>query len=363
MLEPDKAIPKKSRTLSEAVAAFLATKTDVSDARQQKLRRVLRSQTTFLEAKYGQDPLITQIEKTDLDQLVTSWGGALSTRKSDRENVKQFWLFCTESDFITKNISAKVKTLGTSRDQEQAKNKQIPTFSLEEKAAFDRQLDFCDEIFRRENEQSSDASQKTRAFMYTIMYSGLAIVDVVTLRPSDIGVFDSNLPDVPLNKERRKTGKIAHTGVPRFVWDMLKELRPESEYYFWSGVGKAESRVDTFRDRMKKLFVAANIRVFEKTARRKSGGKLKRNAEVFKESHAVPHMWRHTLVRDLYLKDKLVRQIADILGDEPEIVTKHYSQFDLLRQRQAMATLGDLHDGDLIVQRHTVEAKGGRKTD
>jgi integrase len=357
VLEPDKAIPKKTRSLSEAVADFLSNKVDTSASRQRKLKNLLRKQSTFLEAKYGQDPIITQIEKTDLDKFVTEFKGTLSTKKTDRENLKQFWLYCADSDFITKNIAAKLKPVGTKRDLEQAKNKPIPTFRLDEVTAFDQALDRCNEIFRPENEQAPDASVKTRVFNYVIKFSGLAIVDVVTLRPSDVGIAAPNSSTVPINKERRKTGKIAHTGVPHFVWAMLQELDPESEYYFWSGVGKPDSRVDTFRDRMKKLFVAAGIRVYRKTAKKKSGGKLKKVAEEFNASSAVPHMWRHTLVRDLYIKNVPVRRIADILGDEPEIVTKHYSQFDGLRQQQAMDTLDDLYRFDPVVQRHILPKK------
>ena len=102
---------------------------------------------------------------------------------------------------------------------------------------------------------------------------------------------------------------------------------------------------------MKKLFVAAGIRVYKKTARKKSGGKLKQKAESFDESRAVPHMWRHTMVRDLYIRDVPVRQIADILGDDPATVTKYYSQFDELRHRKTMATLEDLHASDQVFQR------------
>ena len=59
---------------------------------------------------------------------------------------------------------------------------------------------------------------------------------------------------------RRKTKKIAHTAIPEFVWAMLHELKPESEYFFWSGNRNPDSRVDTFRDPRKKLFVAAELR-------------------------------------------------------------------------------------------------------
>jgi site-specific recombinase XerD len=219
-------------------------------------------------------------------------------------------------------------------------------------AVFDEALDRCHDIFRRENQQDPSASVKTRVFMYVMKFSGLAIVNVVTLRPNDIGPHVPDSTSVSVNKMRQKTKKIAHTAIPYFVWAMLQELKPESEYLFWSGKGKPDSRVDTFRDRMKKLFVAAGVRVYQKTARKKSGGKLKKEAETFGGSTAIPHMWRHTMVRDLYVRAVPVRQIADILGDEPATVTKYYSQFDQLRQRKAMATLGDLHRSDPVFQRH-----------
>ena len=356
LLEPDKVQPKAVKTLAEAVVAFLNTKQDTSDARQRKFKRVLRIQTSFLEERYGIDPLITQIEKTDLDEFVDSWTGALSTRRADRENVRQFWLYCFDSDFTAKNIASRLKKLGTKRDDEEARNRPIRIFRLDEVAAFDAALDRCEDIFRRESKQDPDAPAKTRAFMYVIKFTGLSIVDVVTLRPADIDSPAAGSTSVSVNKMREKTKKLAHTGIPQFVWAMLQELRPESEFFFWSGNGKTASRVNTFRDRMKKLFVAAGIRVRQKTARRKSGGKLKLNAETFSESTAFPHMWRHTLVRDLYIRDIPVRQIADILGDEPATVTKHYSQFDQLRQRKAIATLGDLHRSDPVFQRHASQS-------
>jgi integrase len=222
---------------------------------------VLRIQTSFLEERYGIDPLITQIEKTDLDEFVDSWTGALSTRRADRENVRQFWLYCFDSDFTAKNIASRLKKLGTKRDEEELRNRPIPIFRPDEVAAFDAALDRCNDIFRREGEQDPDAPAKTRAFMYVIKFTGLSIVDVVTLRPTDIDSPAAASTSISINKQREKTKKLAHTGVPRFVWAMLQELRPESEFFFWSGIGNPASRVDTFRDRMKKLFVAAGIRV------------------------------------------------------------------------------------------------------
>jgi site-specific recombinase XerD len=356
LVEPDKQPPKPAKTLEQAVAAFLNTKKRTSPARQRKLTRLLTRQHAFLEAKYGSNVLVTQPEKTDLDQFVDSWTGALSTRKKDRENLKQFWLYCADSDFILKNIAAKVKNIGTKRDQMEADNRPIPTFTPDEVNAIFETLDKrCDQIFQSENEQDPHASKKTRAFVYVMKTSGLAIIDVVTLRPEHLGLPHVDSPHaVPIDKPRRKTGQIAHTGIPDFVSEMLKGFPPESAYLFWSGQGNPASRIDTYRDRMKKLFVAAGVRVYQKTARRNSGGKLKENLETFADSKAIPHMWRHTLVRDLYIQDIPVREIADILGDDPATVTEYYSQFDDLRRKKVLTTMQHLHQADPVLLRHSI---------
>jgi integrase len=157
------------------------------------------------------------------------------------------------------------------------------------------------------------------------------------------GACADNKDQIRVEKFRIKTGKTAYTSIPKWLADELNSIKRDSEYYFWSGKGDPETRATTFRERMKKIFVAAEVRVYERTAVRRSGGKLKKKSERFKDSHADPHMWRHTLVRDLYTMDRPVREIADILGDDPAIVTRFYSQFDELRRKKVANTMRSLH--------------------
>lgn len=71
----------------------------------------------------------------------------LSTRKKDRENIRQFWLYCADSDVTPKNVASGLKKPGTRTDDEESANRLIPTFLAEEVAAFDTALDNCREIF------------------------------------------------------------------------------------------------------------------------------------------------------------------------------------------------------------------------
>jgi site-specific recombinase XerD len=45
-----------------------------------------------------------------------------------------------------------------------------------------------------------------------------------------------------------------------------------------------------------------------------------------------PHRMRHTLAADLLVKGASVEDVAAILGNSPQIVQKHYSQFIKARQ-------------------------------
>jgi hypothetical protein len=48
-----------------------------------------------------------------LDEFVDSLTGALSTRRADRENIRQFWLYRFDSDFTPNNIASGLKKPGT----------------------------------------------------------------------------------------------------------------------------------------------------------------------------------------------------------------------------------------------------------
>jgi integrase len=139
-------------------------------------------------------------------------------------------------------------------------------------------------------------------------HSALSLVDVTTLKPEHIARPSPGNPIVAVTKQRIKTNRMAHTSIPVRVLQMLQSFQPESpDYFFWSGQGDYLSRTNKWWKRMKKIFKAAGI------------------------PGAHPHMFRHTVVRDLYLRRQTERYIADVLGDTPATVTKHYSSFDQSR--------------------------------
>lgn len=111
----------------------------------------------------------------------------------------------------------------------------------------------------------------------------------------------------------------------------------ESEdYLFWSGYGDPEYRAATYRERLKKIFIAAKLRVYPTMKKKKSGGKTKAEPEMVLDSHADPHFWRHTWVRDAYIAGIDIEDIAKVLGDDVSAVKQYYSCFDELRHRKVV---------------------------
>jgi integrase len=126
---------------------------------------------------------------------------------------------------------------------------------------------------------------------------------------------------------------------------------PDSpDYFFWSGKGKLHTRTSKWGERLQRLYVYAGVRVTEVEKVRRSGGKLKDTAENVVVSGVTPHWWRHTFVRDLYLKNISVETIADLLGDDVETVRKYYSSFDELRKQKLKSEIESVWASDPLTE-------------
>jgi integrase len=103
--------------------------------------------------------------------------------------------------------------------------------------------------------------------------------------------------------------------------------------------------------------VFANVRVKEIQQRRRSGGKLKDKPEMVRVSEVTPHWWRHTFVRDCYLRKPPVpvETIADLIGDDVNTVREYYSCFDDLRQQQLKSEMQLMWANDPLTQRLTID--------
>ena len=365
ILNPDK---PREVTLADALRSYRKEKGTTSRERRGKHERVVfRRQVLFLGVRYG---LIDEAKKIELDVKVSkedepererkiyeiaeqipilkptnleiddylkTFDGKISSRKDNRANVMSFWRWVWVKKMRPDNIAASAARIVSAREENQEKGKRRPTFTAEERNAYMRLcLDpkACADILKRENEQDPDASEKTRCLAWMQVESAMAMVDCVTFAGDEIGEELPEDPDaLPVIHRRCKTGQIARPVLPKVLVEQIRNtFKWDSDRYpFWSGDGDPENRGKTYRDRLKKLFVAAGIRVYERMKKRKSGGVTKDEPENVFDSHGDPHFWRHTWVRDAYLEGTPIEEIAEYLGDEVGAVKEYYSCFDDLR--------------------------------
>ena len=326
------------KALEEAIGHFLATKKHRSNDRQRKLRLVLGRMKDFLERQYGHN-LVSDVRKTDLEAFLNTWEGAYLTLKRNRESLKSFWKYCFDSDFTAKNVAAALPTIG---DDRQAKERKIPTFTLEEIERIIAALDDYESAYKR---QGSEIAKQVRAFTLVQRYTGLSIGDTTKLRKDEMS-------GNRIVTARKKTGEPVWTAVPQFVIDALWEAPHDSEdFFFWSGRGHLHTRTSKWHTRLQRLFVLARVRINEQPRYRRSGGRKKAEPELVEVSLATPHMWRHTFVRDLYLRDTPVEDIADLLGDDSATVREYYSCFDYLRQQKLVSRVEQMWATDPLTCR------------
>jgi integrase len=342
--KPEPLPPPPPKTLAQAVEYFLGTKKHKSTARQQKLRRQLTLMCDFLRERF-QRHHVTDVQKTDLESFMNSWDGKYTTLKTSRENLKSFWKYCFDSDFIPKNIAAALPTVG---DERVLKARRIPTLTPKEVETIINAASKSEAIFKREGEK---IARQVLGFTLVEKYTGLAIGEVAKLRLDELN-------GTTLLVNRKKTGEPVFTTLPPFVVSALHAFAPDSpEYFFWSGRGKLHTRTSKWGVRLQKLYVFANVRVKDVEKRRRSGGKLKEKPELVKVSEITPHWWRHTFVRDCYLRKPPVpvETIADLLGDDVDTVREYYSSFDELRQNQLKSEMELMWANDPLTQRLAVD--------
>jgi integrase len=171
-------------------------------------------------------------------------------------------------------------------------------------------------------------------------YTGMSIGDTAKLEKADVD-------GCRIRTYRKKTGEDVYARVPQFVIDAINAAPHDSEkYFFWSGEGLIHTRTSNWGSRIQRLFVAADVRVVKSEKKRRTGGKQKAEAEAVKVSKATPHMFRHTLVRDLLERGTPMEEIAELLGNSMRVVEKYYSKWDKRRQARLEKSLRNFWQND-----------------
>lgn len=179
---------------------------------------------------------------------------------------------------------------------------------------------------------SPQARSYARALMRLQRWSGLSIIDAVTLRRDALSDDDS------LELRRTKTGEPVITALPHDVADELRMHGRSSEYFFWDTSVKKESAVNEALDWYRKIFDAAGV------SRKRENGGL-----------PLSHRFRDTFAVEFLLADGSFADLARLLGNTVAICEKHYNAWVPARRERLVKVAKD----SIAKQR---AAKGGEAT-
>ncbi len=325
---PIEITPKPQVGIDDAINSFIAFKARRSADVQRKAKLILGRMKAFMERRKKLS--VTEVTFSDLVEFRAAWSDALTTQRRNQEVMKGFFRYCLKSDFITRSPAADLDAIPEGRPKTE------PFTRDEMGSIFTAIPNLTDEYGRR----GQPITEHTRAFIMVMRYTGMSIGDTAKLEKADVD-------GCRIRTYRKKTGEDVFAKVPPFVIDALAKAPHDSEqFYFWTGKGKLHTRASKWGNRLQKLFVLAGVRIVEEDRKKRSGGKLKAKAETVRVSKATPHMFRHTLVRDLLECGTPMEEIAELLGNDMKTVEKYYSKWDTRRQARLERRLEDFWKND-----------------
>jgi integrase len=209
-----------------------------------------------------------------------------------------FFGFCEDRNWIRENPARKIKMARNLKPNE------VVPFTPQEVAAI---LSACDGVGRKPYERL-----RARAIILTLRYTALRIGDVSMLA-RDRTSRDGDRWRIYLRTE--KSGQPVFLPIPQDLKTALDRVpppatNPESRYFFWNGVGKPKTHKAHIDRCLRSVFKASGV----------------------KGAHA--HRFRHTLATELLGRGASFEEVADILGNSPEIVRRHYGKWSVARQNR-----------------------------
>ena len=294
----------KYKPVDDAVQAFEAqcVSDGLRDSTLRKYRNTLTQLKTFATEQGLAD--VQEITPDHLNAYRAGRGLSLIASAKELELLRQFFKFCLVRRWIRDNPTAVIKGPRNIQANE------VEPYTL---AELDSITAACSSFGRTEYERL-----RARAMILTLRYSALRIGDVAMLARDRI-TKDENRWRVFLRTE--KNGKPVFLPIPdelRLALNAVPAPRgaaADCRYYFWNGI----------------------------TSERAVKGIAERTlAAVFKKSQvsrAHAHRFRHTLATELLGAGASFEEVADVLGNSPAIVRKHYGKWSAARQNRIDALM------------------------
>ena len=301
-------------TVSEAVARFLKTHGEIGpdgkyrgDSERgtwKKYRCALRFLASFCE-RAGIDA-VADVTTDALEEFRGTRSIGKVTWKVERQMLITFLHFCVSRKWISINPAKELKA------PRNLKPNEVVPYTLQEESKI---LAACDQIGGGKYHRSGARYEQLRAWAMIMLlrHTALRVSDVCTLRKDAVS-WDPEKNTWRVFLYTQKTGDPVFLPIPesvKLVLDALPLPRNAAQacsYYFWNGQTSRRAVVGIAERTLSAVF-------------KKSG---------VKGAHA--HRYRHTLATRLLEQGATFEQVADILGNSPEVVRKHYGKWSKGRQ-------------------------------
>jgi len=289
------------KSIADAAAAFLSDR-QIEDSTSRKYRRIMRRLTEFT-AREGLEA-VDRITLSNLDAYRCGRSlNALSWSK-ELQLLRTFFSFCVKRKWCEENPAKDMRMPSDPKPRPREPYTQQEITSI---------LAACGTFGRGAYERL-----RAQAMILLLRRYGLRVSDVVTLERDRVR-------DGRIFVHAMKNG--AALWLP--LWPDVKaalEILPaphdapaDCKYFFWTGSGFRESVIKVACRTLRAVF-------------RKSGVK-----------NATSHRFRHTLATELLVHGGSIEDVANILGDSPAIIRKHYAKWSVAYQLRTLELLERIH--------------------
>jgi site-specific recombinase XerD len=324
--------PQAQKAISEAIDRFLANKSDVERGTHRKYAAHLGFLSPFC-TQHG----ISRLGSVNVDALEDFRRGRKIgpvTWKVERQTLVTFFTYCVKHKWITDNPA---KELEAPRN---LKPNEIEPYTLAEESQI---LAACLQIgVGKDNTAGARYEQlRARAMLLLLRNTALRISDVATFRRVAVA-WDWQAKTWRVRLRTQKSGEPVYLPIPedlKLTLDavpLVRNAAQDRSYYFWNGVTSRRAVVGIAERTLSAVF-------------KKSG---------IKKAHA--HRFRHTLATRLLGQGATFEQVADILGNSPAVVRKHYGKlFQGTTRQHRPADAGAFQDRAYVSSHTSVTRKFG----
>jgi len=298
------------KPIADAVIAFLehCESEGLKFSTVRKYRNSLNHLKAFCETR--KIDAIGELTTDHLDAFRA--GRALKPISSSKELqlLRQFCGFSFDRRWANENAAKRIKP------PRNIKPNDVEPFTNAEVQAI---IKACDGIGRGPYERL-----RARAMILMLRYTALRIGDVAMLSKDRLS-RESGRWRIYLRTE--KSGKPVFLPIPRELKEALdlvptpRGAEQDCRCYFWNGVSSERTMKDIADRSLQAVFRAAMV----------------------PRAHA--HRFRHTLATELLGNGASFEDVADILGNSPEIVRKHYAKWSPARQSRIDDLMSRVHSG------------------